>query len=432
MKKVLLVVWMLVLTVFPFQYAVASNKAVDTWKGTLKSVDGNTEAEVSFRYEILDENEFVTVRGQIALTDAKQRVERSILYFRCNKQQKLCVVASYSPALGEAKHSVLFNTLAGYFYNNPAVVMSGLFGAATSTIMGSVHLRETMMPSVYAPELSSVSGETLERELEKASNMLPDRYGSTFYYSWGFFVVNDEIANAMKKDAIKNRSAIVSGIVSSERKFIEGNRGLSLVVESLRLPSFGKWFLGMLFTENKYGYDATQRIKTMFPPIQEVMVKVTKGLSDPDVQEDLKFFTRTDITLDTELETTCGKGTLREISEKIKRDAFNTGIREGSRWKETGITTRQARTCIDEASHKYLKRIAEALANFDCPKGSVSCFRQKTNDFYWANVNQFAKVIYSVVPEEKLSANCVSVTSEFILDGNTIIKRSDTFENICR
>jgi len=431
MKKVLLAVWMVVLTVFPFQHAAASDRAVDTWKGTVKSVDGNTESEASFRYEILDEDEFVTVRGQIALKNERQKIERSILYFRCNKQQKLCVVAGYVPAYGDAKHSTLFNSLAAYSYNNPVISQSRLFGTATTTISGSVHLRETMMPSVYAPELSSLPEDAMQKELERASNMLPDRYGSVYYYSFGFFVAGDELAKAMQEDVIKNRSAIVSGILSSDRKSIKENKGLSLVAGSFQLPSYGKRFLTGVFTMNN-PYGVVNKIKTMFPPIEDVMVKMTKGLSDSDVQEDLKFLARNDITVDTEIETNCGTGTLRELSEKLKDKAYKTAIKEGSFWQETGTSQRTAHVCIDKVSNKYIKRIAEAISDMACDIGDLVCKDREYDKYYWGNVEQFAKVVYKVVPQRKLSARCASVTTEFKLDGNIIIARENSFENICK
>jgi len=431
MKKVLLVVWVLVLTVFPFQHAAASDRTVDTWKGTLKNVDKNIEAEANFRYEIFDEDEFVTVRGQIALTDAKHRVERSILYFRCNKQQKLCVAAGYVPAHGDAKHSVLFKALAAYSYNNPTISQSRLFGAATTTIMGSAHLRETMMPSVYAPELSSLPEDDRQKELERASNMLPDRYGSVFYYSFGFFVASGELAKAMEEDVIKNRSIIVGEMLSTDRKSIKENRGLSLVAGSFQLPSYGKRLLTGIRTAND-PYGVVNKIKTMFLPIEDVMVKVTKGLSDPDVQEDLKFLARNDITIDTEIETNCGTGTLRELSEKLKDKAHKTAIKEGSLWQESGTSKRTAHVCIDKVSNKYLKRIAEAISDLACNLGDLECYKREYDKYYWGNAEQFAKVIYKVVPQRKLSARCASVTTEFKLDGNIIIARENSFENICK
>jgi len=437
MKKVLLAVWMVVLTVFSFQQVAASDSITETWKGTLKGIDGkNEEAEANYRYEILNEGDYITVRGQIAIKDAKQKIERFVLYYRCNKQQKICALATSDLSKIDAKHGNLSGAITSNFIpnfmNNPGVVMSPLFDAATASALAlaSAHLMETMQPSVYAPERTSLSGDVLLKEIEKANNMLPDRYGSIYYYSLYIFVASDELAKAMQEDVIKNRSIIVSEMLAPRKRFIE-SKGLSLIVESFKMPSFGRRLLSGIRTSGS-SYDVVDKIKTFFPPVEDVIVKITKGLSDSDVQNDLKFLARRDITVDTEIETTCGNGTIKEFSEKLKKKAYKTAIKKGSLWKAAGGgVLREVETCVDKVSSKYARKIAEAYSDMECNTGDLYCLKTKLSEYYWKFVEEYAKVVYQVIPEEKASAKCALVSQELKIDGNTVISRDKSTETVC-
>jgi len=438
MKKLMLVIWALVLVVFPFQHVAASDKIVDTWKGTLKTADGNIESEANYRYEMLDEGDYLTVRGQMAMRfpnlNTERNVGRAIFYYMCNKQQRLCISAASQVGDWEKLHTTISKAFSGVYMNNPDIVMSKLFGAATMSFLTSAHLREVAMPSVYSPELSLVSGDALRKELEKANNMLPSRYGSIYYYSLWAFVAGDKLAEAMQENAIKNRSAVVEELLVGDKVFLD-SKYLKIIIEAIKSPGLVKrTFVLHMAARNPSPGEAGRVMRLFFPDVEDAVSKITKGLSDSDVQEDLKFLSRNDITADTVIETTCGTGSVRDFAEGLKNKAYRMAIKQGAAWKTLGDNVyRKAESCVDKVSHKYIKKVAGTYADMSCGGTSAfNCYNAKLNEHYWNIVDQYAKFVYFVIPEEKLSAECATISQILKIDGETVIARKDSYENICK